>query len=140
MSVDDIDRRIIRLLDDDASLTYEEIGRLLRKDKGTIRKRVLALLKNRIIHFDIRIDSSRLGYKAEAELELDVDPSRTLEVGKALPKIPGVRMVFSAAGAHDYIVIVLAEDQNALRKIVDQILSIQGVVKVIPNIITSRIK
>jgi DNA-binding Lrp family transcriptional regulator len=140
MSVDDIDRKIIRLLDDDATLTYEEIGRLLRKDKGTIRKRVLALLKNRIIHFDIRIDSSRLGYKAEAELELDVDPSKTLEVGKALPNIPGVRMAFSAAGAHDYIVIVLAEDQNALRKIVDQILSIEGVVKVIPNIITSRIK
>ena len=140
MSVDDIDRKIIRLLDDDATLTYEDIGRLLRKDKGTIRKRVLSLVRNRIIHFDIRIDSSRLGYKAEAELELDVEPSRILEVGKALPSIPGVRMVFSAAGAHDYIVIVLAEDQNALTKIVDQILSIQGVVKAIPNIITSRIK
>ncbi len=140
MPIDETDRKIIAALDRDASLTHKEIAQKLRMNESTVRKRILALRKKKAIKFIIRIDTSQLGFKAEAELGVDVEPSRNLEVGKLLPNIPGVRMVFSCSGDHDYIVVIWAHDRDSLSKITDQLSAIEGVTKVNPSIITERLK
>jgi len=140
MPVDETDRKIISVLDRDASLTYKEIGHRLQMNESTVRKRILALKRRKAIKFIIRIDTSQLGFKAEAEIGVDVEPSKNLEVGKVLPDIPGVRMVFSTSGDHDYILVIWAADRNSLSKIMDQLSAIEGVTKVNPSIIVERLK
>src|SRR5213594_4289447 len=117
MPIDETDRKIIAVLDRDASLTHKEIAQRLQMNESTIRKRILGLTEKKVIKFIIRIDTSQLGFKVEAELGLDVEPSKNLDVGKALPNIPGVRMVFSTSGDHDYIVVIWAADRDTLSKI-----------------------
>lgn len=140
MAVDDTDRRIIAVLDRDANLTHREIARRLQMNESTVRKRIITLQKRKVIKFIIRIDTLQLGYKGEADLALDVEPSKNLEVGKALPNIPGVRMVFSTSGAHDYIVVIWATDRDNLSDIIAQISSLEGVTKATPSIIMERLK
>jgi Lrp/AsnC family transcriptional regulator, regulator for asnA, asnC and gidA len=140
MAVDDTDRRIIDVLDKDASLTHKEIAQKLRMNESTVRKRIISLTKRKVIRFIIRIDISQLGLRQEAELGLDVEPSKILEVGKTLPNIPGVRMVFSASGNHDYIVVIWAADRDSLQKIMTQVSALDGVNKVTPSLIIERLK
>ncbi len=140
MPVDETDRKIIGVLDRDARLTYKEIGHRLQMNESTVRKRILALKKRKVIKFIIRIDTSQLGFKQEAEIGLDVEPSKNLDVGKILPTIPGVRMVFSTSGDHDYIVVIWAADRDSLSRITDQLSALEGVSKVYPSIITERLK
>jgi Lrp/AsnC family transcriptional regulator, regulator for asnA, asnC and gidA len=140
MAVDDTDRRIIDVLDKDASLTHKEIAQKLRMNESTVRKRIISLTKRKVIRFIIRIDISQLGLRQEAELGLDVEPSKILEVGKALPNIPGVRMVFSTSGNHDYIVVIWAADRDSLQKIMSQVSALDGVNKVTPSLIIERLK
>jgi len=127
-------------LDRDASLTHKEIARRLQMNESTVRKRILALTEDKVIKFIIRINPSQLGFRAEAELGLDVEPSKNLEVGKILPNVPGVRMVFSTSGDHDFIVVIWAADRDSLAKIMDQLSAIDGVTKLNPSIIVERIK
>jgi Lrp/AsnC family transcriptional regulator, regulator for asnA, asnC and gidA len=140
MAVDDTDRRIIDVLDKDASLTHKEIAQKLRMNESTVRKRIISLTKRKVIRFIIRIDISQLGLRQEAELGLDVEPSKILEVGKTLPNIPGVRMVFSTSGNHDYIVVIWAADRDSLQKIMTQVSALDGVNKVTPSLIIERLK
>ncbi len=140
MPVDETDRKIIAVLDRDASLTYKEVAYRLEMNESTVRKRILALKKRKAIKFIIRIDTSQLGFKLEAEIGVDVEPSKNLEVGKLLPDITGVRMVFSTSGDHDYIVVLWAADRNSLSKITSQLSAIEGVTKVSPSIIVERLK
>ena len=140
MPIDETDRKIIAVLDRDASLTHKEIAQRLQMNESTVRKRILALTKDKVIKFIIRINPSQLGFRAEAELGLDVEPSKNLEVGKILPNVPGVRMVFSTSGDHDFIVVIWAADRDSLAKIMDQLSAIDGVTKLNPSIIVERIK
>ncbi len=140
MPIDETDRKIIAILDRDASLTYKEIAHRLQMNESTVRKRILTLKKKKVIRFIIRIDTSQVGYKAEAEIGLDVEPSKNLEVGKVLPDIPGVRMVFSTSGDHDFIVVIWAADRDSLSKTMDQLSAIDGVTKVNPSLIVERLK
>src|SRR5436309_14844812 len=83
-------------------------------NESTVRKRVIAL-KKRGLRFTIIVDTSKLGFKTDASLGVDVDPSKLLEVGKKLAELPGLRMVYTASGESDFQVVVWASDRDALR-------------------------
>ena len=140
MPVDQTDRKIIAVLDRDASLTNKEIARRLRMNESTVRKRIILLKKKKVIKYYVQIDTSQVGLKTEASLGVDVEPSKLLEVGKRLPEVPGVRMVFSTSGEHDFTVVVWTTDRESLSKIVEKVSTLDGVVKVLPSVLVERIK
>ncbi len=108
-------------------------------NESTVRKRVIAL-KKRGLKYTIIVDTSKLGYKTDASLGVDVDPSKLLEVGRQLAKLPGLRMVYTASGEHDFQVVVWATDREALAKIVGRISAIDGVLKVRVSVLVERLK
>lgn len=140
MPVDETDRKIVAVLDRDASLTYKEIARRLKMNESTVRKRILGLKERGVIRFAVQIDTSQLGFKTEAWLGVDVEPSKIMEVGNRLPNIQGVRMLFSTSGEHDFGVVIWAADREALSKIIGQISAVEGVNKVLPSTVVERLK
>ena len=140
MPVDQTDRKIIAVLDRDASLTNKEIAQRLGMNESTVRKRIILLKKKKVIRYYVQIDTSQVGLKTEASLGVDVEPSKLLEVGKRLSEVPGVRMVFSTSGEHDFFVVVWTTDRESLLRIVEKISKLEGVVKVLPSVLVDRIK
>ena|SRR5713101_6952034 len=140
MPVDETDRKIIAILDRDASLTYKEIAQRLHMNESTVRKRILVLKEKRVIKFVVTIDTSQVGLKAEASLGVDVEPSKMLAVGKKIPNIQGVRMLFNTSGEHDFLVVIWTSDRETLSKIIDQVSAIDGVTKVYPSFLIERLK
>ncbi len=139
MSLDETDFKIIRVLENDSSQTYKELASKLRMNESTVRKRVIAL-KKKGLRFTIIVDTSKLGYKTEADLGVDVDPSKILEIGEQLAKLPGLRMVYTTSGEHDFAVVVWASNREALSKIVDQVSAMDGVLKVQVSVLVERLK
>jgi len=140
LPVDETDQKIIAVLDRDASLTNKEIARRLGMNESTVRKRVIVLKKKRVIKYYVQIDTSQVGLKTEASLGVDVEPSKLLAAGKRFTEIPGVRMVFSTSGEHDFMLVVWTSDREALSRVVDKISTVDGVVRVLPSLLVERIK
>ncbi len=139
MALDETDYRIISVLETDSSQSYRMLARRLGMNESTLRKRVIAL-KKRGLKFTIIVDTSKLGYKMDASLGIDVDPSNILDLGKRLTVLPGLIMVYTASGEHDFQVVVWANDREALEKIVRKILAMQGVLKVHLSVLVERLK
>lgn len=139
MPPDETDFKIIRVLENDSSQTYKELASKLGMNESTVRKRVIAL-KKRGLRFTIIVDTSMLGFKTEADLGVDVDPSKILEVGEQLAKLPSLRMVYTTSGEHDFAVVVWASDREALSRIVGEVSAMDGVLKVQVSVLVERLK
>ncbi len=139
MPVDETDRKIVAVLDRDASLSIKEIARRLGMNESTIRKRVALLKKKKVIKYYVEIDSLQIGMKTEASLGVDVEASKILEAGKRFTEISGVRLVFHCSGEHDFRLIVWTPDRDGLSRIVDRVSAVDGVEKVLPSVIVERI-
>jgi len=139
LSLDETDYKIISVLQEDSSQTYRELAGRLSMNESTVRKRVIAL-KKRGLRFTIIVDTSKLGFKTDASLGVDVDPSKLLEVGKKLAELPGLRMVYTASGESDFQVVVWASDRDALANIVERVSALDGVLKVRVSVVAERLK
>ncbi len=96
-------------------------------------------LKKKGLRYTIIVDMSRLGFQTGADLGVDVDPTKILEVGKQLSRLP-LRMVYTTSGEHDFAVVVWASDRKELTKVVDRIAGLDGVLKVHVSVLVERLK
>lgn len=140
--LDEIDRRLIALLQEDSSQTYTELARKLGMKESTIRKRVLALRDKGVIkRFTIIIEPSKMGFNAVAIVGIDANPSKFLTVAKELARIPETRYVATSTGDHMIMVEIWAKDGQELSRIIsEKIGAIDGVLRVCPSIILEKIK
>lgn len=135
------DDRIVDLLSRDADLTYREMAKNLKLNESTVRKRVLALRRRGVIRrVMVEVDTERLGLKLNAQVGVDVDPSKLIEVGRRLVAMPEAAMVFSTSGGHEFYVVVWTKDSESFSRIIDSISAIDGVTKVVPSIILERLR
>ncbi len=139
MPVDETDRKIVAVLDRDASLTHKEIARRLGMNESTVRKRIALLKEKKVIKYYVQIDTKQVGLNSEASIAVDVEASKMLEAGKRFAEIPGIRMVFHTSGEHDFLLVVWTSDSESLSRIIDKISAVDGVVKVLPSVLVERI-
>jgi DNA-binding Lrp family transcriptional regulator len=96
---DDLDRKILRMLQKDAKLTYEQIGAALERSTSTIRDRIKRMEEDRIIlGYSAIVDATRLGIKADAFVSADIDQSQS---GRAVAELMTLKNVseISACGS-----------------------------------------
>jgi Lrp/AsnC family transcriptional regulator for asnA, asnC and gidA len=140
--VDQLDMKIIELLQADASLSFTEIARKLRLNESTIRKRVLGLREEGVVKkFTIVVEPSKIGYNTVAIVGVDVDPPKLLEVAQKLCEIKEIRYVATSTGDHMIMVETWTKDGKELSQIISQkIGTIEGVKKICPSIILEKLK
>ena len=141
MPLNGINAKIIALLQKDARLPYRDVAQKLGMNESTVRKRILALREKQVIKFSVDVDHFKLGYNARSFIGLDVEPSKILEVGRKLSRIPEVKSVSTTLGEHAFLVEVWAEDSDSLSEIIDKRLApIEGVTKISPSILVEKLK
>ncbi len=84
VKIDEIDKEIINLLNEDGRMSYRKISRDLGISVGTVHNRVDKLMKTGVIKkFVPMIDHSRLGYKLTAIIGVRVKGRSFKELGKS---------------------------------------------------------
>ncbi|MEM4348006.1 MAG: Lrp/AsnC family transcriptional regulator [Candidatus Anstonellaceae archaeon] len=137
--IDEVDRQILQILQADASITNEEIGKKVGLSEPAVRRRVKNLVKQGIIRrFTIDISES---WSVSALVLVSTSPEANQEkLMKLICLQEWVKSAWEISGEMDIAVMVCAPDLESLNRCIDEIRKISGVVKTQTHIIMKKRK
>jgi DNA-binding Lrp family transcriptional regulator len=141
LRVDEIDRKIIALLTEDARRTYDDIGGAVALSAPAVKRRVDRLRRDGVLRgFTAVVDPVALGLATEALIELFYAPGIGLdEVRRSLLPHPEVVEAWSITGDADCTVRVRARDPQDLERVIMALQREASVVRTRSQVILSRL-
>lgn len=123
MTFDDLDRRIVAALIDDARATYAEVGAQVGLSAPAVKRRVDRLrASGAITGFAAQVDHSALGWTTEAYVELFCrGRTSPAEIAAAVSKHPEVIDACTITGEADALVHIRAADIRHFEQVVERI-------------------
>jgi Lrp/AsnC family transcriptional regulator for asnA, asnC and gidA len=99
--MDELDTKIIAMLQEDGRASNAGIARKVRVSEGTVRRRLKRLIDEEIIRVVALLDPTKMGYTSEALIGVQVDPDKVDQVANDLAKLEEVNWVAVTTGAYD---------------------------------------
>jgi Lrp/AsnC family transcriptional regulator for asnA, asnC and gidA len=140
--IDEIDRQIVDLLIEDGRMPCAEIARRLGSvSERVVRYRIERLVADGVIHVGAIANPRSLGYTVAADVFLQVDASKVLNVARKLTEYECISYVGSSMGETDVSVQVVGRDNAEVYAFVtDVIAKIPGVRKTSTVIVPQVLK
>jgi len=139
--IDEIDRQIIHILQEDGRASNVEVARQIGVTEGTIRKRLERLLENDIVRVTALLDPPKIGYAIHTFIGLKVDLSALDSIVERLNSMPEVRCINLVTGEFDLIIQALFPDNSdLLRFLANDLGSIEGIRSTSTNHIMQVVK
>lgn len=139
--VDEKDLEIIKLLEENARMPLTRIAEKIGMSDVAIRKRLKRLEDDGIIKaYRLRLDHTKLGYRARAIIGFNVEAGRLLEVVRALSSNPNARFLAITSGDHMVVVDYWARDNTELEKFVNELKEKYNVKDVMPSLVLEIVK
>ena len=129
--LDEIDWKIVTLLQSDGRVTNVEIARQVGVTEGTVRNRIERLLSEGAIRIYAGVSPEMMGFPRRLILGVRVQWDQAARVAERLAAMPEVRAVALAVGRYNLVAEVLCRsDQELQRFLTDDIGGIPGVQEV----------
>ena len=129
-AVDDLDLRIIGLLQQDARSSNRRIAADLGVSEGTVRTRIRRMEDERIIRIQAISDVQASGLGAAAYVGVTVDGGRVDEVARALVEQVPLNAVVRSLGEFDlFLVLASATRATLIETVLEQIGGIDGILR-----------
>lgn len=126
--LDDLDRWLVRYLQDHPRASYATIARETEASESTIKRRVEALIERGIVTPSMIPDIYQLGYETSAFVGLSVDLGQLDSIAGELARLPETTMVAETMGRYDLMIFIAASSIKSLRQLVSvNIAAIPGV-------------
>ncbi|MCU0860785.1 MAG: Lrp/AsnC family transcriptional regulator [Methanomassiliicoccales archaeon] len=121
VAVDDMNRKILKLLTTDGKMSYNEVAQRLKRSPSTIRDRIRRLEGEKVIlGYVAVVNAERMGMSVEgvlfANLEDGVNPDKL----RSLAKVPGVVEVLQVSGRRRVMVRLYAVDNRSLEETIER--------------------
>lgn len=125
-SLDEVDMRLLRLLRENARMSYARLAQELGLSESAVRKRMTKLLKLGVIKkFTIIYDIKN---EVRAFILVRTQPPVSVpEISKKILELEHVEAVYEVTGDYDILVTVRGETIDDVNKSIDYIRSIPGV-------------
>lgn len=103
--IDDIDKKILRLLQDNARISNAEIARHVELAPSAVLKRIRRLEEEKIIMaYETRVDPHKIGLDMSALISISSgEKPGSLETGKKIAALSEVQNVYFTAGDFYYL-------------------------------------
>lgn len=139
--LDELDRRLIATLADDARISNRRIASRIGVTEGTVRGRLKRLQNDGLIAFTAITSFDVARPRQLAFIRAQVDPTRLHDVAQMAARIPDVDAVTIAIGRYNLILICLIGTVSDLYDIASrQLMALQGVHHVTTSIAVNTIK
>lgn len=124
--IDEIDRKIIEILREDASISNEKLGKKVGLSEPASRRRVSNLVTRGVIRrFTIDVEE---GGAVQALVFISASPEMPCEkIAKQLVTEKGVGIVWELSGETDFVVLLSAADMDAINNRINEIRNINGI-------------
>ena len=139
--LDEIDKKIIKVLEDDARTSLRKISELVKVSLGTVSNRVKKMEKNGVIKgYSVILDPDQLGWELNVVIGLRIQKGRLIEIQEKIAKDPRVHGVYDVTGDFDSMVIARAKNRKDLDDLSKNVLSIDGVERSITHLVLNTVK
>jgi Lrp/AsnC family transcriptional regulator for asnA, asnC and gidA len=139
--LDDIDRDIIRILQENAKTSYREIQEKLGISIGTIHNRITKLETSEIIEgYTLKLNNIKLGYKFTFLIRVQIDGKHTSEILESLREKPEVCSIFHTTGEQSAALVCRFKEPENVHDFIREINEKQWVTKTISNMVLKEYK
>ena len=120
VKLDEIDLKIVEILQNNARTSFREIAKMLKISPQTVSNRVARLIKEGIILGFIAItDPMKLKKGILAFIEVNVKPGQSERVAREITNLKDRVIVFETIGTHDLILYGFFKDHKDLANFVN---------------------
>ena len=127
-SLDQTDRDIVSLLQEDGRMPFREIGRRLNVSEGTVRRRYERMVEGGLLRVLATGDPMNFGIQVDALTLIKTEPRTVEAVAQMLSSLEAVRYVGISIGSADVVIESLHPSMDSLYRFLTQDLpSINGV-------------
>lgn len=138
ITLDEIDRQLIALLQINARESVATLARQLGIARTTVNSRLERLEKNKVISgYGVRLGHRVMGGGLQAYVGIKVQPRSGKEVVRRLSAMGQVQQLCAVSGEFDYVAWLRTDSPEQLDQLLDQIGSVDGVEKTTTSIILS---
>jgi len=117
VSVDEMNKRILRLLRTNGKMSYREVASTLRRSPSTVRDRITRMEEgNIILGYITLVDPKRVGMNAEALLFASMKEGAIASDMTKLRRVEGVLEVLYVSGERNIMIRIQAPDNRALEE------------------------
>jgi len=121
--MDNIDRMLMELLQDDARTSYAELGRQVGLTPPAVAERVRRLEQSGIISgYHAQIDLKKAGYGLVAFIRLSAAPELAKQLGRVATETPEVLEFHHVTGTEGYVLKVAARSIEHLESVIVRLL------------------
>lgn len=139
--VDELDRDIIRALQQDGRRSNVEIARALNVAESTVRKRIDRLLQNGTVRIVGVPSLAALGFSVQVLIYLQVEPAYADAIANQMAGLPQVQSVTYTAGEYSLVVQAAFADNDALRHFLSaEVAALTGVLRTTTAHILQQVK
>lgn len=131
--MDDIDRRLVSALVEDARTSYADLARLVGLSSPSVQERVRRLERSGVLRgYTAVVDSAALGLSVSALVAVHQrEDAEQEDLALHLAEVPEVEDCWSVAGEEAFVVKVRVQDVDALERTL-------GVLRRIPSVARTR--
>ncbi len=134
LELDEVDRGIINILQNDARTPYTEVAKQLKVSDATIHVRVRKLEDAEIIKkYTIVVNPEKVGKPQAAHILVNINPGKMQEVTKRLIQIEDIYEIHEIHGRYDLLLKLHTESIPKLRDIITEI------IRKIPGILSTEV-
>jgi Lrp/AsnC family transcriptional regulator for asnA, asnC and gidA len=139
--LDEIDRKILTILQADGRTALSEIARRLDMGTATIHERVNGLEESGFIReYRAVLDPELIGIDEVAFISIRAEPGRPSSVAERLTEVQHIQEIHEITGDADLLVKVRVADRSALTDLLGEIGSYDGVVATSTNVALRSVK
>ena len=133
--MDDVDLKIIALLQEDSRLSYNKIATKLGISVGTAYNRVKNLESTGILKgYTVLVDSAKLGYGLTAIVLIQAEGGHLTEVENEIASMENVVAVYDNTGDYDAAIVSKFKDRTNLNDFVKSLLAMPHVKRTVTNV------
>ena len=140
--LDALDQKIVRLLIENARISYSDIGQEVGISRVAVKARIQALEQRGIIEeYTTIINPQKISGAVSCYFEIETLPDTLAEVSKTLKENETITQVYRVTGINKLHVHAVAASSEEMEKLIREVIDpLPGVVSCSCNIILSRIK
>lgn len=139
--LDEIDQKIIRVLEKDARTSLRKISELVNVSLGTVSNRVKKMEKKGIIEgYSVILNPDHIGWELNVVIGLRIQKGRLIEIQEKIAKDSRVYGVYDVTGDFDSMILARAKNRKDLDDLSKNVLSIDGVERSITHLVLNTVK
>ena len=141
MELDDLDRRLLALLTEDASQTNVALARALGVADNTVRNRIQRLIDEKVMQIVAIVDWWKVGHRIQIISGIETELGMSHDVINQLALLPEVTYASYTTGENDIIMVAVLRNQEELFTfLTERLPAINGVKRVRTNQVLKAVK